>query len=82
MMAFVFPHGEQSKCIKTLSDIFDFLCEQNITRKDFIIALGGGVVGDITGFAAACFLRGIDFIQISHDASCTGRFVSGWKNCC
>ena len=87
--AFVFPHGEQSKCIKTLSDIFDFLCEQNITRKDFIIALGGGVVGDITGFAAACFLRGIDFIQIPTtllaqvDSSVGGKTavdISGGKN--
>ena len=62
--SFVFPHGEQSKSIKTLSEIFDYLCEANITRKDFLIALGGGVVGDITGFAAACYLRGIEFVQI------------------
>lgn len=61
---FVFPHGEQSKSIKTLSDIYDFLCEAEITRSDILIALGGGVVGDITGFAAATYLRGIDFIQI------------------
>lgn len=87
--AFVFPHGEQSKCIKTLSDIFDFLCEKNITRKDFIIALGGGVVGDITGFAAACFLRGIKFIQIPTtllaqvDSSVGGKTavdITGGKN--
>lgn len=61
---FVFPHGEQSKNIHTLGDIFDFLCEKCITRSDFLIALGGGVVGDITGFAAASFLRGIEFVQI------------------
>lgn len=61
---FVFPHGEQSKNLHTLSEIFDFLCKKGITRSDFLIALGGGVVGDITGFAAASFLRGIDFVQI------------------
>lgn len=61
---FVFPHGEQSKNLNTLADIFDFLCEKGITRSDFLIALGGGVVGDITGFAAASYLRGIDFVQI------------------
>ena len=61
---FVFPNGEQSKNLDTLSDIYDFLCEKNITRSDFLIALGGGVVGDITGFAAASYLRGIDFVQI------------------
>lgn len=61
---FVFPHGEQSKNLHTLGEIFDFLCKKNITRSDFLIALGGGVVGDITGFAAACFLRGIKFVQI------------------
>ena len=61
---FVFPHGEQSKNLHTLGDIFDFLCEKGITRSDFLIALGGGVVGDITGFAAASYLRGIDFVQI------------------
>ncbi len=61
---FVFPHGERSKSAETLLQIYDFLAENNITRSDCLIALGGGVVGDITGFAAATFLRGIDFIQI------------------
>ena len=61
---FTFPHGEQSKSLSNLGDIYDFLCKCNITRSDILIALGGGVVGDITGFAAASFLRGIDFVQI------------------
>ena len=61
---FTFPHGEQSKCLSVLGDIFDFLCESGITRSDILVALGGGVVGDITGFAAASFLRGVDFVQI------------------
>ena len=61
---FEFPNGEKSKNSDTLNRIYDFLCEKNITRSDILIALGGGVVGDITGFASATFLRGIDFIQI------------------
>ncbi|MBP1560640.1 MAG: 3-dehydroquinate synthase [Oscillospiraceae bacterium] len=61
---FVFPHGETSKSAKTLTDIWNFLCENNLSRSDCLIALGGGVVGDITGFAAATYLRGIDFIQL------------------
>ena len=59
-----FPNGEQSKCLANLGKIYDFLCESNITRSDIIVALGGGVVGDITGFAAASYLRGVEFIQI------------------
>lgn len=61
---FSFPNGEASKGLAVLSDIYDFLCESSITRNDIIIALGGGVVGDITGFAAATFLRGVEFVQI------------------
>ena len=64
VIKFVFPHGETSKCSGTLNQIYDFLCENSITRTDCLVALGGGVVGDITGFAAATFLRGMDFAQI------------------
>ncbi len=61
---FVFPNGEASKSTETLTNIYTFLCENSITRSDCIIALGGGVVGDISGYAAATFLRGIRYIQI------------------
>ncbi len=61
---FVFPHGEESKSHKTLIELYDFLSKKNITRSDFLVALGGGVVGDLTGFAAATYLRGIDYVQI------------------
>lgn len=61
---FVFPAGEGSKNITVLSDILEFLAEQEMTRQDIIVALGGGVVGDIAGFAAAVYQRGIRFIQI------------------
>lgn len=61
---FVFKNGEASKCHKTLINLYEFLTEKQITRSDFLVALGGGVVGDLTGFAAATYLRGIDFVQI------------------
>lgn len=61
---FVFPHGEKSKNISTFSSILEFLADSGLTRTDALVALGGGVVGDVAGFAAASYLRGIDFIQI------------------
>ena len=61
---FVFEAGESSKNSKTFVDILEFLAAKKITRSDLVIALGGGVVGDVTGFAASCYLRGIDFVQI------------------
>lgn len=61
---YVFPHGEKSKNISTFSSILEFLAESGLTRTDALVALGGGVVGDVAGFAAASYLRGIDFIQI------------------
>lgn len=61
---FVFPHGEKSKNISTFSSILEFLAESGLTRIDALVALGGGVVGDVAGFAAASYLRGIDFIQM------------------
>ncbi len=61
---FAFPAGEGSKNIHTLSDILEFLAEQEMTRQDIIVALGGGVVGDMAGFAAAVYQRGIRFVQV------------------
>jgi 3-dehydroquinate synthase len=61
---YVIPAGEGSKTLATFGSILNFLAENQLTRADILIALGGGVVGDITGFAAACYLRGISFIQI------------------
>jgi len=58
------PDGEQFKSIATLESIFDFLIEGHFDRHTGLVALGGGVVGDIVGFAAACFLRGIPFAQV------------------
>jgi len=61
---FIFPHGEKSKCHDTLLQVYAALAENNITRSDSIFALGGGVTGDLAGFAAASFLRGIDYVQV------------------
>ena len=61
---FVYPAGESSKHIGTLSDILEFLAEEEVTRQDIIIALGGGVCGDMAGFAAAVYQRGIRFVQV------------------
>lgn len=61
---FVFPNGEASKNLDTVNDLYLTLIQQHFDRGDLLIALGGGVVGDLTGFAAATYLRGIDFIQI------------------
>lgn len=60
----VLPAGETNKNLATLSSIFDFLLEKKCDRKTILIALGGGVVGDMVGFAAACYQRGIEFIQV------------------
>lgn len=60
----VFTHGEESKSVNTYMDILSFLAENHITRSDMIVALGGGITGDMGGFAAATYLRGIKFVQI------------------
>lgn len=61
---FVFPAGEENKTLANVQNLYAFLIENKFDRRDLLIALGGGVVGDLTGFAAATYLRGIDFIQI------------------
>ncbi|MGD8742807.1 MAG: 3-dehydroquinate synthase [Granulosicoccaceae bacterium] len=60
----ILPDGEQYKNLDTLNLVFDGLLKRHFTRKCTLIALGGGVVGDITGFAAACYQRGVNFIQV------------------
>ena len=60
----VLPDGESFKNLSTLNSIFDALLSQRFNRTATLVALGGGVVGDMTGFAAACYQRGVDFVQI------------------
>lgn len=64
VVSFVFPAGEASKNGATFLALLNFLADQALSRSDLLIALGGGVVGDLAGFAAASFLRGIRFLQI------------------
>lgn len=62
--SFVFPAGEESKNGETFLKLLNALAQAGLSRSDLLIALGGGVVGDLAGFSAACYLRGIRFVQI------------------
>jgi len=62
--SFVFPAGEKSKTLATVEGLYECLSQSYMTRSDILVALGGGVTGDMAGFAAATYLRGIDFVQI------------------
>jgi len=86
---FAFPNGEEHKTLDTVRDIYRFLIDERFDRKDMLLALGGGVVGDTTGYVAATYLRGIDFVQIpttllaQADSSIggkTGVDFDGYKN--
>lgn len=61
---FVFPNGEASKSIDTAVAAYGFLTGHGVTRGDVLVALGGGVTGDLTGFTASTYLRGVDYVQI------------------
>lgn len=58
------PAGEESKSLRVLGTVLEAFCEAHLTRTDLAVALGGGVIGDLTGFAAGCYLRGIRFVQM------------------
>lgn len=62
--SFSYPAGEPSKNLDTVNKIMEAFCISKLTRSDLAVALGGGVCGDMTGFASAIYLRGIDFVQI------------------
>ena len=64
VLSFVFPHGEEHKTLETYAALLNFLCAHHLTRSDVLVALGGGVTGDLTGFAAATYQRGCGFVQI------------------
>ena len=61
---FTFEAGEKNKNLNTVSALYQALIQNGLDRKSLLVALGGGVVGDLTGFGAATYLRGIDFIQV------------------
>ncbi|TCK98107.1 3-dehydroquinate synthase [Natranaerovirga hydrolytica] len=88
-IAFVFEAGEKSKNLETVNALYQRLIDEQFDRDSILVALGGGVVGDLTGFAAATFLRGIDFIQLpttllsqvdSSIGGKTGVDFQGYKN--
>lgn len=58
------PQGEASKCFDTLEDLLKKMLKADFTRKDCVVAVGGGVVGDLSGFTASCYMRGIDFYNV------------------
>ncbi len=64
VITFVFPAGEQNKTLATVRQLYETLIQAGFDRKDCLLALGGGVVGDLAGYAAATYLRGIRFVQI------------------
>ncbi len=79
--------GEQNKCLKKYSEILKMLTENNFDRKDCITAIGGGVMGDLAGFAAATYMRGIDFYNIPTtllsqvDSSIGGKTAIDFEGC-
>lgn len=66
MDAVILPDGEQFKTVDVLSAIWDKALELRLDRKSMFVALGGGVIGDMTGFAAASYQRGISFLQVCY----------------
>jgi 3-dehydroquinate synthase len=87
--SYTFKHGEKNKNHTTIMDLYNFLVKNKIDRKSVLIALGGGVTGDMVGFVAATYMRGIDFIQIptsllsqvdSSIGGKTGIDFNGYKN--
>ena len=64
VFVYTFKAGEASKNLNAVEDVYEYLIINKFDRKDMIVALGGGVVGDLAGFTAATYLRGIDFIQV------------------
>lgn len=88
-MTFTFPAGEQSKTLDVVEDLYEELIKAHFDRKDILLALGGGVVGDMTGYAAANYLRGIRVVQLptsllamvdSSIGGKTGVDFRGYKN--
>ena len=89
VLRFMFPAGEEHKNLDVIAELYEFLISNQFDRSDVLIALGGGVTGDMTGYAAATYLRGIRFIQVptsllsmvdSSIGGKTGVDFKGYKN--
>ena len=76
---FVFPEGEASKTLRTFGEAEAFLFASGLTRSDMVVTLGGGVAGDLGGFAAACYQRGIPFVQVPTSLLCAVDASVGGK---
>ena len=75
---FILKDGEKEKNIKNYTKILEFALSKKLTRKDYIIAIGGGVAGDLAGFAASTYMRGINYIQVPTTLlACTDSSVGG-----
>jgi 3-dehydroquinate synthase len=70
----ILPDGEAYKTMEVLGKVFDKALEARLDRKTTFLALGGGVIGDMTGFASACYQRGVYFVQV--------RPTAAWHYCC
>lgn len=78
VIEYVFPAGEKSKNAEVYIEILNFLAENKLSRKDTLFALGGGVTGDLTGFCAATYMRGINFVQLPTSLlACVDSSVGG-----
>lgn len=86
---YTLPAGEEHKTLDCVKEIYAFLIREGYGRKDLLVALGGGVVGDMTGYTAATYLRGVDYIQVpttllsqcdSSIGGKTGVDFDGYKN--
>ena len=89
VVVFTFPAGEAQKNLTTVQSLYEFLILESFDRNDLLVALGGGVTGDLTGFTAATYLRGVRFVQIptsllamvdSSIGGKTGVDLKGYKN--
>ncbi|MGN0505551.1 MAG: 3-dehydroquinate synthase [Lachnospiraceae bacterium] len=89
VVRFVFPEGEEHKTLTVIEELYEFLIQHDFDRSDVLLALGGGVTGDMTGFAASTYLRGIRFVQLpttllsmvdSSIGGKTGVDFKGYKN--
>ena len=69
---------KEAKSVQNFQKILKFLSRKKFDRTDLIVAVGGGVVGDISGYVASSYLRGIQFIQIPTTLACSSGFFCGW----
>jgi len=68
------PDGEEHKNLRSLTTVYDRLIAERFERKSCLLALGGGVIGDLTGFAAATYLRGVPYVQSADDVARASGF--------